>query len=219
MAVSEGLGPALTNSPNEQSRGPARRPSGSVTSAWTDWLAKPENKAAMIQAGVSLLQPPSAGQSGVGQIGQAIGEGAAARDRAITGRQAQAQQQQDAAIAQQNADTARISAESGRTQAGAQAEYYRANTATARDKASSQLSALSKALDAVNQQILGDGETPELLSMRSDIVASIAALSKQLGGAAAAPSRDIQTVSTPEEAMQLPPGTVFRTPDGRVKVR
>lgn len=29
----------------------------------------------------------------------------------------------------------------------------------------------------------------------------------------------IVTVRTPEEAMALPPGTVFRTPDGRVKVR
>jgi len=30
---------------------------------------------------------------------------------------------------------------------------------------------------------------------------------------------DIKTVATPEEAMQLPSGTQFRTPDGRIKVR
>ncbi len=36
---------------------------------------------------------------------------------------------------------------------------------------------------------------------------------------AAAPADGIPTVATPEEAAALPPGTKFRTPDGRVKVR
>lgn len=37
--------------------------------------------------------------------------------------------------------------------------------------------------------------------------------------AAPAPTGDMPTVSSPEEAAKLPPGTQFRTPDGRVKVR
>lgn len=41
----------------------------------------------------------------------------------------------------------------------------------------------------------------------------------QQQGFGATPGGDIPTVSTPEEAMKLPPGTQFRTPDGRLKVR
>lgn len=41
----------------------------------------------------------------------------------------------------------------------------------------------------------------------------------QQQGFGASPGGDIPTVSTPEEAMKLPPGTQFRTPDGRLKVR
>jgi len=47
-------------------------------------------------------------------------------------------------------------------------------------------------------------------------------LESAMGGTAApaaAPVDNIPTVATPEEAAALPPGTKFRTPDGRVKVR
>lgn len=37
--------------------------------------------------------------------------------------------------------------------------------------------------------------------------------------AAAAPTDGVVTVTSPAEAMKLPPGTKFKTPDGRVKVR
>jgi hypothetical protein len=39
------------------------------------------------------------------------------------------------------------------------------------------------------------------------------------GSRSAAPRENIPTVRTPEEAMKLKPGTKFKTPDGRVKIR
>lgn len=50
---------------------------------WSAWSAKPENRAFLLQAGTSLLNGPVPGQSQWSQFGNAIAQGAEARDRNI----------------------------------------------------------------------------------------------------------------------------------------
>mgnify|MGYP000718160777 FL=1 len=52
---------------------------------WADWMSAPENRAMLLQTGISLLQGPVAGQSQWSQLGTAVGQGAMARDRVIQG--------------------------------------------------------------------------------------------------------------------------------------
>jgi hypothetical protein len=52
-----------------------------------------------------------------------------------------------------------------------------------------------------------------------DLGAETSRRGQDLGGRRGHGGRAIPTVSTPEQARALPPGTTFRTPDGRVKVR
>src|SRR5688572_16624188 len=69
---------------------------------WRNWMAQPSNRAALLQFGISMMQPIGVGQSPIGHLGQAIGQGAQAQGR-----------QQQAEIAQETA-----SAESARKNRG-----------------------------------------------------------------------------------------------------
>lgn len=69
---------------------------------WDAWMQKPENRAMLLQTGVSLLQGPVNGQSQFSQFGTAIGQGAAARDRVIQGERDALKDKQ--ALAIQNAE-------------------------------------------------------------------------------------------------------------------
>jgi hypothetical protein len=48
---------------------------------WDQWMSDPANRAALLQTGVALMQPMSIGQNALGQVGQAIGQGAEAKGR------------------------------------------------------------------------------------------------------------------------------------------
>lgn len=87
----EELGPALAQ--------PAQR--GGVVG----WLQQPENRSALLQAAVILLQPLAPGQSVAGQFGQALGAGGAAKDRVIL-----AQEERDRAAADQLLEERRVAA-------------------------------------------------------------------------------------------------------------
>jgi hypothetical protein len=76
------------------------------------WLAQPENRAALLQASIMLLQPPARGQSIAGQFGQAIGAGAEAKDRSLL-----SQQEQDRYAAQQLLEERKVAAEEVRAAA------------------------------------------------------------------------------------------------------
>jgi hypothetical protein len=131
-----GYGPQITDSPNEASKVPTPAPirggGDGLFQRWGDWLAKPENSAAMMQAGLELLQPRAAGQSVAGQFGQAIGAGGQARDEMIKTKQAEAD-----ALAEQAIKRSAVGVDAERNRliaAGqpseidlrnAQADYYR----------------------------------------------------------------------------------------------
>src|SRR5687767_8078282 len=74
------------------------------------WFAQPQNKAALLQFGLALMQPPQWGQGPGAQIASAIGEGAEAQQRNVAGRAAAAQSAQELAIKQQEADASSVRA-------------------------------------------------------------------------------------------------------------
>jgi hypothetical protein len=52
-----------------------------LASRWQQWIDNPGNRAALIQTGLALSQPISAGQNVLGHVGQAVGQGGEASDR------------------------------------------------------------------------------------------------------------------------------------------
>lgn len=91
-------------------------PQSNVASEWSDALAKPNVRAALLQAGLSLLQPPSFGQTTGGQIGQAIGSAGEALDRQE--RSQLAQQEADSKATLREARAAAAEARAGAVGAG-----------------------------------------------------------------------------------------------------
>ena len=66
---------------------------------WKTWLSRPENRAGLIQAGIALMQPLQMGQSPIGQVGQAIGQGVEAKSRYETAVEEKAREQQKLSMA------------------------------------------------------------------------------------------------------------------------
>lgn len=54
---------------------------GGLADNWRSWMSDPHNRAAMIQFGLALSQPVSAGQNVLGHIGSAAGQAGEASDR------------------------------------------------------------------------------------------------------------------------------------------
>lgn len=52
-----------------------------LATEWRKWLDSPQNRAALMQFGISLMQPIGVGQSTLGHFGQALGSAVEARDR------------------------------------------------------------------------------------------------------------------------------------------
>ena len=143
--------------------GAMQAPARDLNKEWTDFLSVPANRSAMIQMGVNLLQPIGLGQSTVGHIGQAIGAGAEAYDRARTQEEAAASSQRELDIRQQqaDADTARAQ-QSGLTAAAllansrAQANSFEAFLMKAAQSIVDQDLTFQTTLDQALQQIMGD---------------------------------------------------------------
>jgi hypothetical protein len=52
-----------------------------LASQWKGWIENPENRTALMQFGLSMMQPIGLGQTSLGHFGQAVGEGGEAVDR------------------------------------------------------------------------------------------------------------------------------------------
>lgn len=48
---------------------------------WRDWMSRPSNRAALMQFGIAMMQPIGIGQSAIGNIANAVGEGGEAAQR------------------------------------------------------------------------------------------------------------------------------------------
>lgn len=71
---------------------PQTAPAPGLVDRWRAWVQQPQNRTALLQTGLALMQPLSLGQSPIGHIADAIGQGGEARDRYITGGQEQAKE-------------------------------------------------------------------------------------------------------------------------------
>lgn len=71
---------------------------------WKAWVSRPENRAALVQAGIQMLQPLGIGETPLSRAGTSIGAGMQARDRVIAGQDERAQQATADRLAQQEAD-------------------------------------------------------------------------------------------------------------------
>lgn len=110
-----------------------------LTSQWSNWMSQPANRAAIMQLGVSLLQPVGIGQTPAGQVGQALGDAGEAVGRVAADERAQAE------LDRRNRETdSRVSAR----EAGAANAETRANAALTTANARS---AMTESQIAVNR--------------------------------------------------------------------
>jgi len=106
--------------PAPQGQGLSLLPQVGQPGAWKAWVAQPENRAMLVQAGIALLQPTGVGQTMAGHVGSAIGSGMEARDRVVTGQQEQEQRTLQNTLAQQEADARSLSAQASMLNASRQ---------------------------------------------------------------------------------------------------
>lgn len=60
---------------------PAQSAGRDVAGAWRSWLGDPSNRAALMQFGISLMQPMPVGQTSIGHVGTALGQAGETLDR------------------------------------------------------------------------------------------------------------------------------------------
>lgn len=92
---------------------PAQSATSDYAGAWRSWLGDPENRASLMQFGVSMLQPVGVGQSQLGHFASSVGSAGEAatrvRDEAMARQKLQAEtnlREQSANLAEQKAATA-----------------------------------------------------------------------------------------------------------------
>lgn len=123
---------------------------------WRSWMGDPANRAALIQMGISLMQPVALGQSGLGHVGQAVGSAGEAQDRIRKAEQDDAeqrrrQQETDSRGGLREAQAGLAEARAGTAGARSDAAATRAEAARERLTATQQNIGLSKLIQAQRQ--------------------------------------------------------------------
>lgn len=115
--------PADVNPPSQQA------PQSDLASQWRGWISQPANRAALIQFGISLMQPIGLGQSAMGHVGQALGQAGEAQGRVaateLAGREQVRKEEETASrgdLREARADAAAARANTAGTRAAAQTE-------------------------------------------------------------------------------------------------
>lgn len=108
--------------------------------AWDEWTARPENNAALLQFGISMLQPHAPGQTQLGAFANSIGQGAEASDRNVAAQNAA----EDSAL---NRDVKSREAASRETTAGAYAQSVKDQAAGKAGKGSSLTSLMRQQIE------------------------------------------------------------------------
>ena len=105
-----------------------------VAGMWRNWIGDPSNRAALMQFGISLMQPISPGQNTLGHVGEALGSAgeAVARKRAIDLKEQEAASKADLREAQairSEAGARELSGTAAAREAGAEAKLRQVDTA------------------------------------------------------------------------------------------
>lgn len=174
-------------------------------SKWLEFFKTPQVQAALLQFGVSALQPKAPGQTTVGAIAGAIGEGAEAAGRVTAGQAAAKQQQAELGLQERRVGAVETQAEIGKAQLGLaetritnQANQFtrtlEQNLGIAKNSALSKM-ATSLMVEEIRNADLA-GRAPDFAGITQQVVAMQRALAQ--GEAAPAAAFDPSTL-TPEE--------------------
>lgn len=189
-----------TTDQGQQSLGRALQPGGrtpdsaggidtsKLTSGWNDWINKPNNRAALMQFGIAMLQPMGMGETSTGHFANAVGAAGEAHRRVTTNEQQDVKSSTEAELRESRANAATTTANAAETRALMAGENSRLRQE--RD----QSTALSRALSAQAQA-------------RSKYDAYIT----QVGKRNTDPLRDPKAPLEPV----IPFGEWIKTPDGR----
>jgi len=182
---------------------------------WHDFLTSPDNRTFFAQLGVSLLQPQGPGQSLVGAVGRAVGEGFEAKDRATEAQNALAQQsftnaleqRKQAAVESENASQAALRAQEGK--------YYEDRVALAAQmrNAGDNLNAWARIADNAQQALtLMDETDPEYMGTLTRLHIANANVARLSGGSSRG-GGDTGAGASVAPPPGAPPGTKM-APDG-----
>lgn len=100
----------------------------SLKDQWNTFMQNPQGRAALLSAGIALMQPPSFGDTGAGQIGRAIGAGgqSATANQAMDIRESEAESKQSLRESQAGLAEARAATAGSRAdQAGQLLDFKR----------------------------------------------------------------------------------------------
>lgn len=109
-------------------------------SGWNDWINKPNNRAALMQFGIAMLQPVGFGESAVGHFANAVGAAGEAHRRVTTNEQADTKASTEAELRESRANAATTTANAAEQRAYTASELAR--TRTERDATSATARAL-----------------------------------------------------------------------------
>lgn len=121
---------------------PAAPANSNITQQWSDALNDPTVRTSLLQAGISLMQPPGFGQSASGAIGRAIGSAGEALSR-----------QDETALKKQEADSKAALRESQASSAETRANAASAVAGARADAAGSALDLKRGQLDLAGQRL------------------------------------------------------------------
>lgn len=91
----------MPDNPNDQNvdlTGAVPQDTTSLVDSWRGWLAKPENRAGLVQFGLQMMQPIGAGQTPIGHAAEAAGAGFEAHDVNLVERAKAASEQQQQSL-------------------------------------------------------------------------------------------------------------------------
>lgn len=152
------ISPFMPQAASAQPQAPQGSDTGLVE-RWNSWLSNPANRAALIQFGTSLTQPPSFGDNTLSQIGRAVGSAGEAAQRVQTGREKKAAQTRKLGILEKEAESKGVAREARANAAAARAAAATAQAGTAaarlqneRERLSTQrtLGSLQRKIQATN---------------------------------------------------------------------
>src|SRR5258706_12493997 len=99
------LGQSLQQGRDAASPAPGFEP-GKLLDGWNSWVEKPNNRAALMQFGIAMLQPMGMGETGGSHFANAIGSAGEAHQR-VTGQEQVARREDTAATLRESTAAAR----------------------------------------------------------------------------------------------------------------
>lgn len=120
--ISDPLAPLDTGGPSVQQGRDTQAPApsfdpGKLYDSWNQWIDKPNNRAALMQFGIAMLQPVGMGETGVSHFANALGYGGEAAQRVTAQQQAQERHESDIDTRETRARAAETSAGAAETRA------------------------------------------------------------------------------------------------------